>query len=175
MGPLTLHGSHASGAGWLGTRPGEVRTPTTPQNAAGRRSEPPRSVPWASGPRPVASATAPPPVEPPGVSAGFHGLRVTPKTSLKVFAPAPNSGVFVLPTTIAPAALRRATTSASSSGTWCSEILLPHVVGMPLVGVRSLIDTGTPCRGPRRARRRAAAVARFAASTACSTATGPYA
>src|SRR2546427_11742382 len=128
MGPVTLHGSHASGAGWTGTRPGEVRKPTTPQNAAGRRSEPPRSVPWASGPRPVASATAPPPVEPPGVSAGFQGLRVTPKPSLKVLAPAPNSGVLVLPSTMAPAAFRRATTSASSSGTWCSKILLPHVV-----------------------------------------------
>ena len=29
-----------------------------PQNAAGVRSEPPRSEPWASGPMPVASATA---------------------------------------------------------------------------------------------------------------------
>src|SRR5258708_35921293 len=107
MGPLTLHGSHASGAGWTGTRPGEVRKPTTPQNAAGRRSEPPRSAPWASGPRPWASATAPPPVEPPGVSPGFHGLRVTPKTSLQVVAPAPDSGAYVRSHTTAPAALPR--------------------------------------------------------------------
>ena len=117
IGPLTLHGSHASGAGCTGTSPGEVRNPTTPQKDAGRRSEPPRSVPWARGPSPVARATAPPPVEPPGVSVGFHGLRVTPKTALNVLAPAPNSGVFVLPSTMAPAALRRVTTSASSSGT----------------------------------------------------------
>src|SRR5689334_19308957 len=107
IGPLTLHGSHASGAGWTGTSPGEVRKPTTPQNAAGRRSEPPRSVPWASGPSPVARATAPPPVEPPGVRAGFHGLRVTPNTALNVLAPAPNSGVLVLPITMAPAARSR--------------------------------------------------------------------
>src|SRR5919197_5361244 len=113
MGPLTLHGSHASGAGYTGTSPGEVRNPTTPQNDAGSRSEPPRSVPWASGPSPVASATAPPPVEPPGVRAGFHGLRVTPNTALKVLAPAPNSGVLVLPTMMVPAAFSRATTSAS--------------------------------------------------------------
>src|SRR5438445_870718 len=46
---------------------------------------------------------------------------------------------------------------------------------MPLVGVRSLIDTGTPCSGPRRARRRAAAVAFFAASSAGSAATVQYA
>src|SRR5262249_10792570 len=113
-------GSHARGAGCTGTRPGDVRKPTTPQNDAGRRNEPPRSVPWASGPKPVASTTAPPPVEPPGVSAGFHGLRGTPKTTFDVLVPAPNSGVFVLPSTIAPAALSRVTTSASSLGTWCS-------------------------------------------------------
>src|SRR2546428_10064571 len=119
IGPVTLHGSQASGAGCPGTSPGEVRNPTTPQNDAGSRSEPPRSVPWARGPSPVARATAPPPVEPPGVRAGFHGLRVTPKTALNVLAPAPNSGVLVLPTTMAPAAFSRATTSASSSGTGC--------------------------------------------------------
>ena len=55
--------------------------------------------------------------EPPQVSAGSHGLRVAPKTALNVFAPAPNSGVFVLPTMIAPAARRRSTSSASTSGT----------------------------------------------------------
>ena len=81
-----------------------MRKPTTPQKAAGVRSEPPRSEPWASGPMPVASATAAPPLEPPQVSAGFHGLRVAPNTALKVLPPAPNSGVFVLPTTMAPAA-----------------------------------------------------------------------
>ena len=58
---------------------------------------------------PVASATAAPPLEPPQVSAVFHGLRVTPKTVLNVLPPAPNSGVLVLPTTIAPARLSRST------------------------------------------------------------------
>src|SRR5919109_396137 len=114
IGPCTLHGSQPSTVGCTGTQPGEVRKPTTPQNAAGRRSEPPRSEPCAIGPIPVASATAPPPVEPPQVSAGFQGLRVGPKISLNVLAPAPNSGVLVLPTTMAPAAFRRSTTSASS-------------------------------------------------------------
>src|SRR2546428_5394645 len=109
IGPSTLYVSQAVGRGHIGTQPGEVRKPTTPQNAAGSRSEPPRSEPWASGPMPVASATAPPPVEPPHVSAGFHGLRVGPNTALKVLAPAPNSGVLVLPTTMAPAAFTRST------------------------------------------------------------------
>src|SRR3972149_10382132 len=120
IGPWTLHGSHASVVGQTGTRPGEVRKPTTPQKAAGIRSEPPRSGPWARGPRPVARATAPPPVEPPHVSAGFQGLRVGPNTALNVLAPAPNSGVLGLPSTIAPAARGRSTISPSSSGTWGS-------------------------------------------------------
>src|SRR5947207_12557874 len=117
IGPCTLHGSQPRTVGCTGTHPGEVRKPTTPQNEAGSRNEPPRSEPWASGPMPVASATAPPPVEPPQVSAGFQGLRVTPNTALKVLAPAPNSGVLVLPRTMAPAALSRSTTAASSVGT----------------------------------------------------------
>jgi len=66
---------------------------------------------------PVASATAAPPLEPPQVRAGFQGFRVAPNTALKVLAPAPNSGVLVLPTTMAPAALSRSTTRASVSGT----------------------------------------------------------
>jgi len=66
---------------------------------------------------PVASATAAPPLEPPHVSARFQGLRVAPNTALNVLPPAPNSGVLVLPTTMAPEAFNRATVSASSAGT----------------------------------------------------------
>src|SRR5207247_10328434 len=169
------HGAHASRAGQTGTSPGVVRKPTTPQNAAGIRSEPPRSEPWARGPRPVASATAAPPLDPPHVSAGFHGLRVGPKTALKVFAPAPNSGVLVLPRTIAPAAFNRSTTRASSAGTRCSKIFEPSVVRIPRVRVRSLIETGTPWSGPSLAPRLSAPVARFASASACSAATVQYA
>ena len=66
---------------------------------------------------PVATATADPPDEPAGLSAGFHGLRVAPNSAFTVFAPVANSGVLVLASTMAPAALRRRTTSASCSGT----------------------------------------------------------
>src|SRR5438477_3333625 len=172
IGPSTLYVFHAVRRGHTGTQPGVVRKPTTPQNAAGSRSEPPRSEPWARGAMPVARATAPPPVEPPHVSAGFQGLRVGPKTALNVLAPAPNSGVLVLPTTMAPAAFSRWTMRPSSSGTWCSKIFEPHVVRMPLVGVRSLIDTGTPCSGPSVALfLPAVAVAFLAAASACPAAT----
>src|ERR1700691_2525536 len=91
--------------------------PTMPQNAAGMRIEQPKSVPWAIETIPVATAHADPPEEPAGLSAGFQGLRVAPKMALEVFAPAANSGVLVLASTMAPAALRRRTTSASSAGT----------------------------------------------------------
>src|SRR3981081_2143997 len=117
-GPLTWPGSQASGIGQFGVSPGVGRMPTMPQNDAGIRIEQPKSVPCAQGTIPVATATADPPDEPEGLSTGFQGLRVTPNTSLKVLAPAANSGVLVLPSTIAPAALTRRTTSASSTGTW---------------------------------------------------------
>src|SRR3990172_2854526 len=138
MGPETERESQASSRGYAGTSPGVVRKPTTPQKAAGVLSEPSRSEPWASGPIPVASATAAPPLEPPQVRAGFHGFRVAPKTALKVLPPAPNSGVLVLPTMMAPARLGRSTVMASSSGTCSAKIFEPHVVRRPLVGVRSL-------------------------------------
>ena len=74
---------------------------------------------------PVARAAADPPLDPPAVRARFHGLRVAPKTALTVLGPKANSGVLVLPMTMAPAARSRSTTSASSSGTWSSKSLEP--------------------------------------------------
>jgi hypothetical protein len=91
--------------------------PTMPQNAAGIRIEPPKSVPWAIGTMPVATATAEPPEEPAGLRARFQGLRVAPNSTFTVLAPAANSGVLLLPSTTAPAALSRRTASASASGT----------------------------------------------------------
>ena len=76
------------------TRPGDGRMPTTPQKLAGLRKLPPMSEPWATQAMPVASATAAPPDEPAAEREVFQGLSVRPKTSLKVLAPAPNSGVF---------------------------------------------------------------------------------
>lgn len=58
------------------TRPRDGLMAVIPQNWAGIRSEPPRSLPRPSGVIPVARATASPPDEPPGVRAGSHGFRV---------------------------------------------------------------------------------------------------
>src|SRR3989441_70537 len=135
------------------------------------RIEPPPSVPSASGPQPLATPTAAPPLEPPGVSAGFHGLRVTPKSGFSVTALRPNSDVLVFPRTSAPAARRRATAIASSSGTWSAKSREPPVVVSPRVKRTSLIETGTPWSGPSGSSFVTAISASRAAARTCSAAT----
>ena len=142
-----------------------------PQHAAGRRIEPPPSVPSASGPWPVATAAAAPPDEPPAVRARSHGLRVAPKSGLSVSGLWPNSGVVVLPTRMAPASRRRRTGTASSAGTWSAKIREPIVVRTPCVNSRSLTENGTPWSGPSRSPAITAASARRAASRASSAVT----
>src|SRR3954464_6463923 len=100
-----------------GTRPGDGRKPTTLFHAAGLRSDPPGSLPSAIGTRLHVRAHAAPPLEPPTVRERSNGLRVAPNTGLNVFEPAPNSGVFVFPMVIAPAARSRLTINASLVGT----------------------------------------------------------
>ncbi len=141
-------GKDAFIAGHAGTRPGEPRKPTTLQKLAGLRSEPPRSVPSASGTMPAARATAAPPLDPPQVRVVSQGFSVAPNTVLKVWEPAPNSGVLVFPTVMAPAAFMRETTSASSSGTKSRKSGEPKVVRTPLVNSRSLCATGRPASRP---------------------------
>src|SRR5271168_1947905 len=65
--PEVLRVDHANAAFGFGTRPIEGRKPTTLQNAAGFRREPPVSEPSATGTSPQASATAAPPEDPPHV------------------------------------------------------------------------------------------------------------
>src|SRR5262245_4430361 len=96
IGPWTVRLRSIFALGVCATRPMLGRIPTMPQKLAGLRSEPPISVPWASQAVPVARAAAAPPEEPAADRDVSQGLRVAPKTSLKVLAPAPNSGVFDL-------------------------------------------------------------------------------
>ena len=88
-------------------------SPTSPQKEAGMRTEPPMSVPSAMLTQPEATAAPEPPEEPPGVRAGFQGLRVMPHSGLCVKPAKANSGVVVLPTTMAPASRKRCTMMAS--------------------------------------------------------------
>jgi len=83
--------------------------PTRPQQEAGMRSEPPPSLPWATGSIPLATAAAAPPEEPPGVRSVSHGLRVGPPWRGSVVGRIPNSGMFVMPTITKPASCSRRT------------------------------------------------------------------
>src|SRR5215469_15695040 len=83
--------------------------PKSPQHDAGMRIEPPPSFACAIGTIPAATAAAEPPLEPPVDLDRSHGLRAGPNKRGSVVASNPNSGVFVLPTTISPARLSLAT------------------------------------------------------------------
>ena len=136
-------------SGHAGTRPNVGFIPKMPLNEQGMRIEPPPSVPIVSGPMPAATAAALPPEEPPGVFAGFHGLRVMPVSGLSQTPFQPNSGVVVLPKITAPCSRRRATAGASSfHGPLGSIVFEPRRVGQPRVSNRSLIDVGTPSTSP---------------------------
>jgi hypothetical protein len=66
------------------------------------------SVPRAQTASPAATAAADPPLEPPGTAARSHGFRTTPKAEFSLDEPMANSSQFVLPTSTAPPAFRRA-------------------------------------------------------------------
>src|SRR6516165_12581183 len=87
---------------------------------------------------PAATEAAEPLDEPPGVCAGFHGLRV-PRGS-----DAANSVVTVLPTMTAPASRSARTQAASFSDRQPSNSGDPIWVGMSTVSMTSLMPTGMP-------------------------------
>ena len=95
------------------TRPRWGLSPTSPQQAAGMRMEPPPSLAWAIGTAPEDTAPAAPPDDPPVVRSGSHGLRAGPNRRGSVTGRMPNSGVWVLPTITKPASLKRRTSAAS--------------------------------------------------------------
>ena len=103
IGPTVSKSSSIAGnPSQRGTRPLEGLSPTRPVCDAGRRIDPPPSVPIATGPSPAHTAATAPPLEPPGVNDRFHGFRVGPKTRLSVYPCNVNSGQFVFPSTTAP-------------------------------------------------------------------------
>src|SRR5207247_6812312 len=86
-----------------GIRPKLALWPTRPVKAAGMRVDPPPSLAVQNGTIPAATAAADPPLEPPGVRIGSHGLRVGPYASGSVVGTMPSSGAFVRPTHTNPA------------------------------------------------------------------------
>ena len=147
IGPSTESVPNGVSEGPCATRPGLGRMPTTPQKPAGVRRLPPRSDPVASQIWPLASAAAEPPEEPPQVRLVSHGLRVSPNTSLKVFPPAPNSGVLDFASTTPPRSSSRSTIRSDRPGTWSAKIGEPWVERTPATSIRSLTASGRPASG----------------------------
>src|ERR1700754_4824186 len=113
------------------------------------RTDPPPSVPTDHGPMPRPTAVALPPLDPPDVKPGSHGLPVAPCRGESVTPFHEYSGVVVLPRMTAPVFRSLATLGASSSHGPASSIrVLPRRVGQPRVHNASLIDVGTPSPGP---------------------------
>jgi hypothetical protein len=108
--------------------------------------EPPVSVPSASVARPAASAAPLPLDDPPGSRPNAHGLRAGPKPD-SVPLPVANSSRLSLPSSTAPAASRRSTLVAVSSGTWSRPSFEPCVVRIPRVAKMSFAAKGTPSSG----------------------------
>ena len=107
------------------------------------------SEPSASGTMPAARAHAAPPLDPPALRVGSTGFTVVPKTGLKVWLPAANSGTLVFPIGTAPARRIRSTTSSSRAGTLSASRGEPYVVSHPATSWVSLKAHGSPCSGPR--------------------------
>src|SRR5581483_6432807 len=59
-----------------GNRPALGTSVTTPHSAAGHRSDPVASEPWATATAPHPTAAADPPLDPPGDRLTSHGFRV---------------------------------------------------------------------------------------------------
>src|SRR5262249_36924926 len=138
---------NGSAFGAVGTSPNVGRKPTMLLKLPGFRSEPPLSLPSAIGSMPLASDAAAPPLEPPALLVRSYGFRVGPYTLLTVCEPMPNSGTFVLPIGITPAARIRSTNTESSVGIASLYTSEPRVNGNPTADCRSLNAVGRPCSG----------------------------
>src|SRR5262249_5789276 len=157
----------AAVVGQNGTRPYCVLLPARPVKLHGRRIEPPPSVPIASGVIPAATEAAAPALEPPGVFAGFHGLRVMPVSGQSPTALQPNSLVVVLPIRIAPACRMRSTAGASAGATVAALGREAEQNSQPPAAPTCLGEHRPPRRGFHGAPRLAAAAAARAAASAC--------
>ena len=121
--------------------------PMVPVKAAGMRIEPPASLPMDRRTTPAATAAAQP-LLPPGVSDGFHGLRVMPKAGLSVMPFQLNSGARVLPSSTAPASASRCTNTVWAAAGSADVSAEPRRVGQPRTAANSLMATGMPSSGP---------------------------
>ena len=146
--PIVTVSAPTSNCGPRGIRPYVVLRPTSPQNPAGMRIDPPPSPPVASVTMPPATAAADPPDEPPGVRPCCHGLCVTPLSTVRVRLTPPNSLAVVSPNGTAP--------PVSRSRSMCVSVWLAtrsrngtdaSVSGQPATWSSSFTASGTPPNG----------------------------
>ena len=105
--------------------------PIKPVKLAGIRIEPPPSLAPAIGTMPPATAAAAPPLDPPALRFRSYGLFAEPQSCGSVIFLKPNSGVFVRPTMIKPAASRRFTKLSVRFTGIPFKSLLPALDGSP--------------------------------------------
>src|SRR4051794_36559172 len=101
-------------------RPRVGLCPTMLLNIAGTRPLPAVSVATATGTMFVATATADPLLDPPEIRSRPNTLRHAPYGDRTPTRPVANWSRFVLPTTIAPASVRRCTAKADRSGVYAN-------------------------------------------------------
>src|SRR5258708_15732178 len=142
-----------------GILPGVGFKPQMPQKWPGTRIEPPPSLPTPPAEHPDAMAAASP-LEPPALRDKSQGLLVFPLIKLSVSYAIRNSGVFVLPRRIAPAALKRATSVASASATYSLRSKEPAGQRHPATSIQLSSVVGKPNSGPAAPPRRSASSAR---------------
>ena len=122
----------------------------TPHSAAGHRSDPVPSEPWATATMPLATAAAGPPLDPPGERARSHGFLVGSNPAGSVVAPMDSCGHAALPTTEYPTCSK-----ASASAVVAAEELpasrkaaTPTQCGVPAISwPASFSRMGTPSPG----------------------------
>src|SRR5918992_3243162 len=107
------------------------------QYDAGPLIEPPVHEPSEPMQSPAATAVPEPLLDPPGMWAGFQGLRASGKPHVGSGPPRANSCIASLPSRMLPAAARRAVVVASSAGTRSAMTREPAVVRTPAVSYRS--------------------------------------
>lgn len=90
--------------------------------------DPPMSLPCASGTMPDVTATAAPPLDPPGVRERSHGLSVRPCTALSVNQRMASAEELLRPIRIAPARRSVATCGLSVVATVSLKAATPWVV-----------------------------------------------
>jgi len=154
--------------GQLGTRPKLALNPKTPQNDAGIRSDRRHRCPIRSD-HPGRDAAAAPPLEPPGVSCVFHGLRVIRTRDCRDSLPAGLRRVRAADENH-PRLAQPLDRGQSSVVTFVSSSFEPNVVRDPATCRLSFTCSGTPCNGPSgcpRINASSAFAAEHRASSAC--------